>query len=747
MARIHSTSLTIEIEYMAKVNWSLLRSGLPLIWKLAVRNRGVASAGDLSLRIRLPDYLDTGPVPLPEIAPGKKYFLDLQALPWIQQDFRAAVQFNHKHREKLQIEIGEHVAVCPIDLLTANEWCAGVACVEYDDGNYAFRLNSTVELYGITINMPPGGKDQRQQFEEEWTGVPPLQAATAALVLPQHSRIAEIKRQAVTILPGIVEQEKISLDEWSKGTPHQRIRVVEAIYEAFVVLYPQSYHDIEDFSLETWSQRIRFPGETLTAIPGRVHGATCVDYALLWCAVLERCGLSPFFVLVGTEAFLCHALVGCRLVDDAPSGALLTESAALQQPGKILLVDITEFSKGAKFSSVCALGGACLEKPYQFCYALDIKAAYTEYKIEPLPWDIPPNFDSDLRTVYLETLYQDSAQLSLGGVDPKAVETDGKAVTTRKADLNLDALYTALLTRTPEEQDRPAAETIRGSETKHLSALDQLNRNSRLVLLGDPGGGKSTFVNFVAMCLAGEALGGRRANLDHLTSPLPDEKGKDQKDLQTWEHGELLPVRVILRDFAARGLPEPGNDAKASHLWDFIVSTLKDSANGEFAGQMKEELKTRGGLIMFDGLDEVPEADRRREQIKQAVESFVGPLRHCRVLVTSRTYAYQNEDWKLDGFEEATLAPFTRGQIIRFVDRWYAHKGELDGLASDDTDKQGRPPQKDDFCQQAPAGTGRAAAAADPDGQPALFAGRAARETRAALCRIRRPSSRVVGKG
>ena len=88
----------------------------------------------------------------------------------------------------------------------------------------------------------------------------------------------------------------------------------------------------------------------------------------------------------------------------------------------------------------------------------------------------------------------------------------------------------------------------------------------------------------------------------------------------------------------------------------------------EYGPHLKKTLLEEGGLILLDGLDEVPDADQRRVQVKQAVQGFAADFSRCRFLVTSRTYAYQRQDWKLDGFAEAVLSPFTPAQIARFVD-------------------------------------------------------------------------------
>ncbi len=298
-----------------------------------------------------------------------------------------------------------------------------------------------------------------------------------------------------------------------------------------------------------------------------------------------------------------------------------------------------------------------------------------------------PNDPASLRRAYLSQLFTTVGRLTLTGIDPKAASE-------AEARLNLGAVYTALVTLTPEECDVLTREHClpeRGASARgerRLSALAQLDQQARLVLLGDPGSGKSTFVNFVALCLAGEMLGRQEANLERLREPLPKEAGdKADPQPQPWQHGALLPVRVVLRDFVARGLPPAGQPANADTLWAFIATELGETL-AEFAPQLKRALREQGGLLLLDGLDEVPEAEQRREQLKQAVEDFAARFPRCRILVTSRTYAYQQQAWRLAGFREAALAPFGRGQIERFVERWYAHIAEVRNLNA--ADAQGR---------------------------------------------------------
>lgn len=255
--------------------------------------------------------------------------------------------------------------------------------------------------------------------------------------------------------------------------------------------------------------------------------------------------------------------------------------------------------------------------------------------------------------------------------------------------IQLSSVYTALLTQAPNITplprhnalglERPAGD----EEHTRLSALEALDQTQCLVLMGGPGSGKTTFLNFVALCMAGEMLG-TATNLKLLRSPVPpdrDARGLKPK-AQRWQHQALLPVRVDLRDFAA-DMPATGVRGSADGLWDFIIKQFPDQLK-PYADYLQAELLGKGGLILLDGLDEVPDALERREQVKHAVQELAGIYRQCRFLVTTRTYAYQRQDWKLSGFAERELLPFSPGQIERFIDCWYVHMTKLFRLTGQD---------------------------------------------------------------
>jgi formylglycine-generating enzyme required for sulfatase activity len=300
--------------------------------------------------------------------------------------------------------------------------------------------------------------------------------------------------------------------------------------------------------------------------------------------------------------------------------------------------------------------------------------------------------ETSLRKAYLGRLIDKTEFLTLRGVDPSVA--DGS----HDPRLKLQGIYTALRTLSYDGESgrnakSPFASAEGLGERQALSALELLDRKRRLVLLGEPGSGKSTFVNFVALCLAGETLGRADANLEILNAPAPEEEedrpGRRARRPAAWSHGSLLPVRIVLRDFAAHGrLPPPGEEAPARLLWEFLERELVDAGHGDFFPFLRRELLAGRGLVLLDGLDEVPEAEQRRAQIRHAVEDLVSGLGSSRVLVTSRTYAYQNQAWKLRGFDEAVLAPFTREQIGRFVGLWYEQMIALERFTAEEA--QGR---------------------------------------------------------
>jgi formylglycine-generating enzyme required for sulfatase activity len=260
---------------------------------------------------------------------------------------------------------------------------------------------------------------------------------------------------------------------------------------------------------------------------------------------------------------------------------------------------------------------------------------------------------------YLNYLASICNLLPLALIDPKyASPTSEQTVTLSDVYTNLE-VTSLIKIKDDEKQKREREQPGLGREdTRRMTVLEAVTdaKKPRLVLLGDPGSGKSTFVNYLTHCLAMNLIEPEKKWLER----LPD-----------WSLGEQLPVRIILREWVAWLASQKNRQANAQAMWDFIQHDLTTHGLEKSFEPLRDYLLNRGGLILLDGLDEVPDANARREFLKSVVEDFARAIGKCRIVVTCRPYAYVKREWQLQGFAQETLAPFSEEQIATFVRGWY----------------------------------------------------------------------------
>lgn len=190
------------------------------------------------------------------------------------------------------------------------------------------------------------------------------------------------------------------------------------------------------------------------------------------------------------------------------------------------------------------------------------------------------------------------------------------------------------------------APLIRSPSTSYLTFRRTFNRT---VILGDPGGGKSTLTQQLCFDLAHQIV---------LASGNPGVKQFDSRDMQ-------LPLRIILRTLEHRQQVDP-----SYQIFNYLVDEIRVHCenDSELAARFLRQALALGHIaLLFDGLDEILDIGSRRTMAVM-IEQFSIVYSSCSALVTSRIVGYNDAPLN-DDFDLMTLARFNPEEVRKFCEQ------------------------------------------------------------------------------
>lgn len=214
------------------------------------------------------------------------------------------------------------------------------------------------------------------------------------------------------------------------------------------------------------------------------------------------------------------------------------------------------------------------------------------------------------------------------------------------------------------ERRAAGEETADDDHTWFMEAHDAASVQPRFVLLGAPGGGKSTFLRHLTLCLAGELR--RRGGDDDVPA------NASLTALRDWLLDAYTPIYLELRDLVRHTFPPLPADERVDAALPDVESFwryVREHLLGASMAPLERELRTlcaRGeAVLLLDSLDEVPAAadPRRRRQIKALIGALTVLYPRLRIIVSGRPHAYRRGEWQLDGFGRAELRPLSWSRL------------------------------------------------------------------------------------
>ncbi|HEY9295814.1 MAG TPA: NACHT domain-containing protein, partial [Phormidium sp.] len=165
---------------------------------------------------------------------------------------------------------------------------------------------------------------------------------------------------------------------------------------------------------------------------------------------------------------------------------------------------------------------------------------------------------------------------------------------------------------------------------RRVPGLEAVEQYHKLIVLGKPGAGKTTFLKYLAIqCI----------------------NGKFQ--------AQRVPIFIALKEFAGSKI-QPG-------IGGFITQQFANDRVTEV--QISELLNSGRALIFLDGLDEVREEDNNR--VIAEIKEFSEQYHQTQFVITCRIAA---RDYTFEQFTEVEVTEFDNQQIADFSNKWFQIK-------------------------------------------------------------------------
>jgi hypothetical protein len=178
----------------------------------------------------------------------------------------------------------------------------------------------------------------------------------------------------------------------------------------------------------------------------------------------------------------------------------------------------------------------------------------------------------------------------------------------------------------------------KAEDNKDLSTVEQIKNNKRTTIIGTPGGGKSTLLEWLQLQIA---------------------EGKEEF---VAGNQQAIPLLLRIRQLDPHNLPQGRALIEKATASSNLAQVMP-------AGWIERYMKAGHVLVMVDGLDET-EPELRDEQIISWLAKMVRDYPDCYYLISSRPVGYPPGSLRKLKFAECDLLDFGTIEITEYTRHW-----------------------------------------------------------------------------